>query len=90
MGGDPEIRGIYGWGQVESKPYFDAKSEEFNVDVIYKKKIHTPVLAADIKQNPKLRDLLILRAPQGTNFLVSYDEAEALVDLLPSAARPRI
>ena len=48
-----------------------------------------PTLSRDeIKTEPRLRDLSIIKASQGTNFPVSLDEATALTGLLEKSEHP--
>jgi hypothetical protein len=51
------------------------------------KVLDSPVSRARISGTPGLRELMILRAPQGTNFPVSAEEAAILDDLLDDGTR---
>jgi hypothetical protein len=81
LGGDESIRGIYGQGILASQPFPKPEWEAYGVDVWYieRKKAHIPVSA--IRNFPGLQNLLILRAPNATNFLLSAEEAQALAAL---------
>jgi len=77
-------------GGTSSPESFDPSDQEFSVDVAYDRKLKNPVLSRRIEEVRPLDDLLILRAPWGTNFILSEDEARELVKLLPEAERPRM
>jgi hypothetical protein len=78
MGGDEHFRGLYGWGHILSRPYLKAGWDSHGVNVKYDVKFDRPVLAKSIRRDPELSDLLILRAPQATNFLLASNEAKRL------------
>src|SRR5262245_29479615 len=78
MAGDEDIRGLYGWGVLTSTPYAKASWDGYGVDATFKVKFAKPVLARTIKQGRNLKDLLIFRAPQASNFLLAPKEASAL------------
>lgn len=82
MAGDPEIRGVYGWGNVESSPYFKPNWDNHGIDVKYEQKFKRAILARSVKEDPVLSKMLIVRAPQATNFLLSQNEAKRLVRLV--------
>lgn len=88
MSGNEEIRGIYGWGQITSPAYLDPESRsddpEFGVNVKVMGHFKKPILAVDLKKHAVLRDLRILRAPTGTNFLVEPVQEAELNKLLES------
>jgi len=88
LGGPEDIRGIYGWGRLTSSPYAKPEWRSYGVDVEYKKRLKLPVSIREIKSAPDLQDLLILRAPQATNFLLSPQEARAIADLIEPDQRP--
>jgi hypothetical protein len=70
MAGKPEIRGIYGWGVLISVAERDDQDGIFSVNVRYERRFGSPLLAATLKEHPRLRNLSVLRNPVGTNFLV--------------------
>jgi len=84
MGGDENIRGLYGWGTLESEAYLEKEWDSYGVDVNYKVRFTKPILAKDIKRRPKLENLLILRAPQATNFLLTPEQAADLAQFIQS------
>lgn len=88
MAGEKEIRGIYGWGRLASGAYEDAEDKAFAVDAICERRLlhHLPV--GQIMDHPVLRNMLIMRAPQATNFLLTSAEADALTGMIPQDERP--
>jgi predicted RNA-binding protein with PUA-like domain len=75
LGGIAEERGIYGVGMISSNTY---RKEEWNadgIDVVYTEKLSKPITVLTFKNNSILSNLLILRAPQATNFSLSSIEA---------------
>jgi hypothetical protein len=84
MGGDADIRGLYGWGRLVSTAYLKKDWDSHGVDVSYEMKFRKPILARTIRSNPLLKSMLIFRAPQATNFLLSLDESEHLAGFVKS------
>lgn len=78
MGGSTSIRGLYGWGNLISEAYLKSGWDSHGVDVRYRCKFAAPILATMLMDAPGLGDMLIFRAPQATNFLLSPEEARAL------------
>lgn len=79
MAGDEHFRGLYGWGQIVSIPYLKEEWESHGVDVIYKVKFENPVMARSLRHDAIMAQMLIFRAPQATNFLLSAREAKRLI-----------
>ena len=90
MGGPEEVRGLYGWGEIAEAPRFDRADDQFGVDVVYHRKLEQPLLASKLRKITPLDQMLIFRAPFGTNFPLSSQEARAIIDLLPASERPRL
>jgi len=90
LGGPDDVRGIYGWGTLLSTPHPTAEGQQFKVDVRYDKRLKTYVSVKRIRQLDELQNILILRAPQATNFILSKDEARAIASLMDPSERPRI
>jgi len=88
LAGSDSIRGIYGWGKLTSSPYMKSEWESYGVDVQYEKRLPSHIPVNTIQAIPELENLLILRAPQATNFLLSIEEARAIVDLIEPDQRP--
>jgi len=88
LGGSEDIRGIYGWGKLTSPPYAKPEWASYGVDVEYAKRLRAHLSAQEIKSVPDLQGLLILRAPQATNFLLSQEEARAIANLIELGQRP--
>ncbi|MBW1940365.1 MAG: EVE domain-containing protein [Deltaproteobacteria bacterium] len=81
LGGIGDERGIYVTGTLASEPYKKAGWDSYGIDVTYKKKLSDPILVAQVKSNKKLSGMLILRAPQATNFLLTEEQGKELVKL---------
>lgn len=75
LAGPEDIRGIYGWGTIRKFPYRSQGRDTYDVDVYVEQVLAKPLLAVSLRRMPALSDLLILRAPQATNFLLSHEEA---------------
>lgn len=82
MGGEQDSRGLYGWGNLTSGAYLKSGWDSHGVDVRCKVRFTKPILAIDLKREPILRDLLILRAPQASNFLLTEQQASELQELV--------
>jgi hypothetical protein len=82
LAGDRQFRGLYGWGRIASDPYLKAGWDSHGIDVHYEEKFKIPLLATAIEDDPVLASMLIFRAPQATNFLLSPQQATRLVQLL--------
>jgi len=90
MGGPPWLRGVYGWGEIAGLASFDPSDEKFGIMVRCRRKFQQPLLASTIAKVVALQQMLIIRAPLGTNFPLSPQEKAGLVDLLPPDDRPRL
>jgi hypothetical protein len=90
LGGSDDIRGIYGWGKLLSKPEFWDDRQEYRVRVWYDKRLKTRLSVRQIRTVNELKNLLILRTPQATNFILSHEEAHAIADLIDPSERPVI
>jgi len=82
LGGDEALRGIYGWGKLTTEPYVRRSWKSYGVDVHYEQRFDPFLPEAKIAADPNLKDLLIFRARQATNFHLSSDEARALARLV--------
>jgi EVE domain len=82
LGGHEEIRGVYGSGRIISLPYEKPDWDSYGVDVRYEKRIDPHLSVTSIRREPVLADLLILRAPQATNFLLEPAQAKAIEGLI--------
>jgi hypothetical protein len=88
MAGDPEIRGIYGWGTLTSRAYNKPNWDSHGVDVLCQHCFSRPILATRLRTDKLLADMLVLRAPQGTNFLLSQEESARLASFISRAGEP--
>jgi hypothetical protein len=82
MAGAEHVRGLYGWGRITSDPYLKTNWEGHGVDVRYEARFSQPILARLLREDAVLQDMLIFRAPQATNFLLSEDQASRIVDIV--------
>lgn len=82
MAGDENFRGLYGWGVITSRPYMRPEWKSHGVDVEYEVKFERPILARRIKSDSTLRDFLIFKAPQASNFLLEPHQAHRLIRLI--------
>jgi len=82
MGGDERFRGIYGWGKITSEPYINRNWDSYGVDVEYVVKFERIITSSYLKNDNDLRNLLIIRAPQATNFLVDESQSKKLIKLI--------
>ena len=89
--------GIYAVGDVTSDPEFmvdspastkywvyDADKSQARLRVKYKyrlKLVNNPIMRAELKSIPELQNMEIFRQPQGTNFRVTNEEWETILDL---------
>ena len=78
--GPESVRGLYGWGRIVRKPRRSSGTDV--VDVKVKRVFSSPLLVKDIRQDSVLSRLLILRVPQGGNFLLSPAEANRLASVV--------
>ena len=84
MGGDDRFRGIYGWGKIISEPYKKSSWDSYGVDVEYIHKFSSPITSSYLKNDPDLKNLLIIRAPQATNFIVDDFQYKKLIKVIKS------
>lgn len=82
LAGPEDIRGIYGWGTIKSFPKRSRNGNDYGVEIRVDTALSRPLLASTIRRSRELSDLLILRAPQATNFLLSPNEARAIADAI--------
>ena len=88
MAGDEHFRGLYGWGHITSAPYLKSSWDSHGVDVKYEAKFEKPIFARSLREDTVLAEMLIFRAPQATNFLLSPVQAERLVRLVRDRGQP--
>lgn len=82
LGGLGSDRGIYAAGMLNSDCYQKPEWKSSGIDVIYTAKLDKPIVIDEIVGNPLLKDLLILKAAQATNFLIEKDQAEEIERLI--------
>lgn len=84
LAGAEDTRGIYGLGKLISTPYKKPEWDSYGVDVEYKQRVVPHISVQEVRKVEALRDLLILRAPQATNFLLTASEGRAVMELVAS------
>jgi predicted RNA-binding protein with PUA-like domain len=84
MGGKKELTGIYGWGKIISEPYHKDNWESYGIDVQYEYKFQSPIHISLLKKDKTLKELMVIRAPIGTNFLVTKEQANRLLQVIES------
>ena len=90
--------GLYGWGQILSPAPYLVPDGDYRVHVSYQVRFkvppersgkgQAPIPKEMVKQDSELSQLLVLQAPQGTNFRVKPEEADALNRLIKAAGFP--
>lgn len=94
--------GILAVSKISSRPYYNAEADgsfisdkkrgdgkQLWVDISIDYVLPERITRESLLKHPILESLQILRRPQGTNFPVTYEEAQALNDLIYNAVRPR-
>lgn len=76
-------RALYGWGVVEEAPARTSQGD-IRCRVRYLERFDPPISVEAIQGDPVLASLMVLRAPQGTNFRVTAEESAFLVSLVES------
>jgi hypothetical protein len=82
LGGIGKDRGVYAVGEIISEPYRKDEWDSYGVDVCYKRKLNKAVTVNAIQNNKVLSEILILRAPQATNFSLTYEQGLELESLI--------
>jgi WD40 repeat protein len=88
LGGPPEIRGVYGWGTLLSGS--QPSDDQFEVKVRYSKRFASHLSALTIKKRNGPESLPILRQAQGTNFILTREEAQGLAAVMEPGERPPV
>lgn len=80
--------GIYAIGELLDKPIKPKRptghggSKAWRVTYMYTHILEPPILKPRLKEHPILKDLMVIRAPQATNFRVTTEQWEALQGIL--------
>jgi len=85
--------GLRGWGEIAriDSPEEPAKGRTTTRVVVDEQVwLGRPVLRQDVIKSGALHGNLLLRAPQGTNFRLTPEEAQRLAELLPERRRPSL
>lgn len=80
--GDEKRRGIYGWGDITSDGAFVDSKGTYRGAVTCRKVFPHHINVAELRADPILRDLQILRIAIGTNFLLTEEESKSLHSLV--------
>jgi hypothetical protein len=83
LSGDDQYKGIYGWGRIMGTPV--SSGDETTVPVHNEERFIRPIPVAMIREDPELKELMILRIAIGTNFILQKREAVALAKLSDSS-----
>ena len=86
--GDRDIRGLYGWGTINSESAFVDSRGTYRVLVSCKKIFPSHINYSVLIEDPILGDMQLLRSPMGTNFLLTRAESEALYALIDDRFGP--
>ena len=86
--GESADGGIHGWGEMTSDSYEEEGKHYVKVEV--KDTLKHIVPAKEMHANSDLQGLLIMKAPVGTNFLISPDEAREISELIAPDERPKV
>jgi len=82
LAGPEEMRGIYGWGKLLSRPYRKPQQKLYAVNIKVEGTLRHHLTVKRIREHPALETLVILRAPQGTNFALTSKEGQVLEELV--------
>jgi len=82
MGGEPNIRGLYGWGRVVSDAPKYFKDWGFGIDIEYQIKFKTHIPYNRIKELPSFYDYILFKTAIGTNFRISDKQANDLKKII--------
>jgi MoxR-like ATPase/predicted RNA-binding protein with PUA-like domain len=94
--------GILAVAKISSNPYYNAEADgsfisdkkrgdgkQLWVDISIDYALPERITRESLLEHPILKSMQILRRPQGTNFPVTYEEAQALNELIYNVVRPR-
>lgn len=81
--------GVYALAEISGEPFERPRPEwrqegpetETAVPLRYKRILTSPIARTDAQAHPVLRDMQVLRAPQGTNFKLTKEEWQEIVRL---------
>lgn len=80
---DDGTAGIHAFCTVKRSPYYEPNEKSnYQVEVIVREVYPRPLTRARIRQEPRLRDLQVLRMPNHAVFKVTPEEWEVLQGLL--------
>jgi hypothetical protein len=79
---------LHGWGTVLSPDITVDSDGDNRIHVSYRVQLNPPLSKTQLLCTPALEHMQLFRAPQGTNFEVSRQEAVALNSLIQQAGAP--
>lgn len=74
-------RALYGWGEVLEEPHAMPGLSGIRAPIRYAARFDPPIPLDELLKEPRLGALMVVRAPQGTNFAITAGEAMALIEL---------
>jgi hypothetical protein len=84
--GEPEFRGIHGWGHLNSRPY--EQDGRYRVKVRFEHRFAPHLSSAQLQSDSLLRDLQVFSVRVGSNFLLEPTQVEAMLRHIPAEERP--
>src|SRR5262249_34657303 len=84
--GEAELRGIHGWGHLDSRPY--EQDGRYRIKVRFEHRLVPHIPAARLQSDPMLRDLQLFSIKVGSNFLLEPEQVEAILHIIPAEHRP--
>ncbi len=85
LAGSLDRRGIHGWGRLTSQAYRVPDAESLQIGVRYEQRLMPLLPATVLRDHPCLADLAILRMPRATNFRVSIQEVQTIMQIIERA-----
>ena len=86
--GASEVRGIHGWGHVDSPPADEGKG--YRVKVRFECRLVPHLSAAKLEKVRELRTRDIFTVRVGSNFLLESEEVKKIVEQIPIEQRPSL
>ena len=80
--GPEKRRGIYGWGNITSDGAFVHSRTTYRVAVTCRKIFPHHINVTQLRADPILRNIQILRSAMGTNFVLTDEESKAFSSLI--------
>ncbi len=84
--------GAYGLATLVGEPYertleesFFGREGEWGVALVLDEVLDPPILRSQLEGHPILKEMTVMRGPQGTSFQVAVEEWDALMELIDTA-----